>query len=86
MNSSIEFADALGSAEQLGNEAQAELVAVLSHRLAEQGLAAGRRETEEFTLLPDGGRVRLPARGIREIAARIIVAGRQTPRLRAEVE
>jgi hypothetical protein len=37
MNQQIAFADALNVAEQLDADAQAELVAVLSHRLAERG-------------------------------------------------
>jgi hypothetical protein len=37
MNQQIEFADVLDAAEQLDVNAQAELVAVLSRRLAERG-------------------------------------------------
>lgn len=37
MNQQIGFADALDAAEQLDADAQAELVAVLSRRLAERG-------------------------------------------------
>lgn len=37
MNKQIGFADALDAAEQLDPDAQAELVAVLSRRLAERG-------------------------------------------------
>ena len=37
MSSKIEFADALEAAEQLDADAQAELLAVLSRRLAERG-------------------------------------------------
>lgn len=37
MNKQIEFADAFDAAEQLDAEAQVELVAILSRRLAERG-------------------------------------------------
>lgn len=37
MNQSIVFADVLDAAEQLDADAQAELVAILSRRLAERG-------------------------------------------------
>ena len=37
MNRKVAFADALDAAEQLDADAQAELVAVLSRRLAERG-------------------------------------------------
>lgn len=37
MNQQFTFADALDAAEELDDEAQAELVAVLSRRLAERG-------------------------------------------------
>jgi hypothetical protein len=37
MNPTVAFADALDAAEQLDSDAQAELVAVLSRRLAERG-------------------------------------------------
>lgn len=37
MSQQIEFADALDAAEQLDDDSQAELVAVLSRRLAERG-------------------------------------------------
>lgn len=51
MGQQLAFADALDAAEQLDADAQAELVAVLSRRLAERGrervagvVAQGRRE------------------------------------------
>jgi len=86
MSNSIEFADGLGAALQLGAHAQAELVAVISHRLAEQGALSGGTDSEESALLPDPGRVLMPARGVRKIAARVFAAGRQAPRLRAEAD
>jgi hypothetical protein len=68
MNESIAFADVLEAAERLDTDAQAELVAVLSRRLAERGrervVAAVAESRSEFAA--GGCKLMTPAEIIRE--------------------
>ena len=41
---------------------------------------------DETVLLDDPGRIRMPPRGVRAVTAKILAAGRQQPRPRAEEE